>query len=200
MMTVAVALSGVALQAHAQDGSVDTVSNAGVVRASALVDSVFIDRLLPEARIDPGDFASYLMARLNIRPLPQGMGLRVTVDTARIALTGRVGDLPPEAARALGPLLGMFGPDTEYGGSIELDKVAREVVRFRLAGVTVNGVAIPEPVVGAVMLDVGKQYPALSRTGRELYVEIPADAEIVLVPGGVRLIAPPADSTPSPIR
>lgn len=185
-----------AVEAPAQALPVDTVSNAGVLRSAAIVDSVFVDRTLDEAVVEPGDFASYLMARLNIRPIPEGMGLRIAVDTNRIFLRGRIGDLPREAMAALGPLLGMFPPETEYGGEIDLTKVAREVVRFRLVRVTVNGVTIPEPAVANVMLDVAKQYPALSRTGRELYVEIPRDADVRLIRGGVRLLGPP-DSTSS---
>jgi hypothetical protein len=38
---------------------------------------------------------------------------------------------------------------------------------------------------------VGRQYPALSRTGRDLFVEVPLDATVALAPGGVRLVAPP---------
>lgn len=174
---------------------VDTVSAAGVVRAAAMVDSVLIDRQRSEGFVDGGDFASYLMARLNIEPIPVGMGLRVEIDTTSIVLRGRIGDLPPEAAAALGPLFGMLGPETEYTGAIALTAVAREVVRFRLARVTVSGIEIPEPLVAAAMLDVGKRYPALSRTGRSLFVEIPTDARIELVPGRVRLVGPPADTT-----
>lgn len=187
--------------AHAQDRlseprtPVDTVSDAGVGRAAAMVDSVFVDRQLTEGFVDAGDFASYLMARLNIRPIPAGMGLRVEIDSTSIVLHGRVGDLPPEALAALGPLVGMLAPETEYAGVIALAAVAREVVRFRLARVTVGGIEIPEPFVAAAMLDVGKRYPALSRSGRALFVEIPADAVVQLVPGRVRLVGPPADTT-----
>lgn len=202
LMTVAVLTAAVPTNpAHAQDLGdelpvpVDTVSDDGVVRAAAMVDSVFVDRQLAQGYVDAGDFASYLMARLNIRPIPAGMGLRVDVDTASIVLRGRIGDLPPEAAVALGPLFAMLAPETEYAGEIALTTVAREVVRFSLARVTVAGIEIPEPLVAAAMLDVGKRYPALSRTGRSLFVEIPADALVELVPGRVRLVGPPADTT-----
>lgn len=169
----------------------DSLTTAGVYRAAAVVDSVFIDRRLPEAVISPGDFGSYLLARLGVMPIPHDLGLEVTVDTGGVVLRGRIGDLPAEARRELGPLLGMFPPGTPLTGLIRLDKVAREVVRFRLMTITVNGFPLPEPLLASVMLDVGRRYPVLGRSGRDLFVEVPADAAIVLEAGRVRLIAPP---------
>jgi hypothetical protein len=57
--------------------------------------------------------------------------------------------------------------------------------------VRVNGVPIPEPLLYSAMLDVGRQYPALSRTGRDLFVQVPAEAVVALTERGVRLAAPP---------
>lgn len=180
----------------AQDAG-DSLSTAGVYRASAVVDSVFIDRRLEEAVVPAGDFGSYLLARLGVMPIPEDLRLEVAVDTAGVVLRGRIGDLPAEARRELGPLLGMFPPTTPLTGLIRLDKVAREVVRFRLMAITVNGFPLPEPFLASVMLDVGRRYPVLGRTGRDLFVEVPADAAIVLEAGRVRLIAPPAAPSPS---
>jgi hypothetical protein len=176
----------------AAQGPGDSLTTAGVYRASALVDSVFIDRVLPGATVSPGDFGAYLLARLGVMPIPEDLRLRVAVDSAGVVLRGTIADLPLEARRELGPLLGMFSPETPLTGLIRLDKVAREVVRFRLAGITVNGVPLPEPFVARVMLDVGRRFPVLGRTGRDLFVEVPADAEVLLEPGRVRLIGPPA--------
>jgi hypothetical protein len=170
-----------------QEPSADQLSNAGVVRASAKVDSVFIDRLVPEVVIGGGDFGSYLMARLGVIPIPDDLKLRVWVDTQRISIHGRVADLPELARRTLGPLIGMVPLETPIAGDVELSRVAEEVVRFRLAAVRVNGIPLPEGLVAAVMYEVGRQYPVLGKSGRDLYVRIPADGEVVLVPGGVRL-------------
>jgi hypothetical protein len=170
-----------------QEPSADQLSNAGVVRASAKVDSVFIDRLVPEVVIGGGDFGSYLMARLGVIPIPDDLKLRVWVDTQKISIHGRVADLPELARRTLGPLIGMVPLETPIAGDVELSRVAEEVVRFRLAAVRVNGIPLPEGLVAAVMYEVGRQYPVLGKSGRDLYVRIPADGEVVLVPGGVRL-------------
>jgi hypothetical protein len=190
-LTLAVGRTGVAAQ---QAPPPDSIRQDGVMRASATVDSVFVDRLLNEGYVGAGDWASYLMARLGIYPIPTDVKIEVTSDTARIALRTRIGDLPPEARRALGPLLGMFPPQTEVGGDISLDKVAREVVHFRLETVRVNGVPLPEMLVQSVLFDVGRQYPALTKSGRDLFVEVPRDANVELGVGRVHLIGPPEDS------
>lgn len=177
----------------------DSLTTAGVYRASAAVDSVFIDRIIPHSQVTGGDFGSYLLARLQVMPIPADLRLRVAVDTHRIVLRGTIADLPLEARRELGPVLTMFPPQTPIQGFIELRKVAREVVGFRLAAITVSGVPIPESVLGPALAEVGRRYPVLSRTGRDLFVEIPRDAEVRLVPGAVRLIGPPAEAArPAP--
>lgn len=190
VLALAVAL-GAAPASAQEDAEGGALTTAGIYRASARVDSVFIDRLVPETSVAPGDFGAYLLARVGVIPIPPDLRLTVRVDSTRITLHGTIGDLPLEARRELGPILAMFPPSTSLLGVIDLDKVAREVVRFRLAGIRVNGVPIPEGVVGAVMLDVGRRYPVLGRSGRDLFVEIPMDAEVVLAPGVVRLIGPP---------
>lgn len=165
----------------------DQLSNAGVARASAKVDSVFIDRLIPETIIDGGDFGSYLMARLGVIPIPDDLKLRVAVDPQKILIHGRVADLPELARQTLGPLMGMVPLETPIAGDVELSRVNQEVIRLRLAAVRVNGIPVPEGLVAAVMYQVGRQYPVLGQSGRDLYVRIPADGEVTLVPGGVKL-------------
>ncbi len=172
----------------------DSIRPEGVQRASATVDSVFVDRQIVEGYVGAGDWASYLMARLGIFPIPRDVKIEVASDTSRIALRTRVGDLPPQARQALGPLLGLFPAETEVGGDISLERVAREVVHFRLETVRVNGVPLPDLLVQSVLLDVGRQYPALTRSGRDLFVEIPRDASVQLAVGRVHLVGPPADS------
>jgi hypothetical protein len=103
-------------------------------------------------------------------------------------------DLNAETRAALGPIVAMLPPDTEIAGEITLRRPNREVVQFYLDGVKVNGVPIPDGFVAATMLEVGKQYPALSKSGRSLYVQVPLDAQVYILPGTVRLIGPPPDS------
>jgi hypothetical protein len=174
----------------------DSVTQGGVTRASAVVDAVFVDRLLPEGTVGVGDWASYLMARLGVVPIPADLRVRVRSDSQRVVISSRIRDLNAETRAALGPIVGMLPPETEIAGEITLLRPNREVIQFYLDGVKVNGVPIPEGFVAATMIEVGKQYPALSRSGRSLYVQVPADAQVVILPGIVRLIGPAPGATP----
>jgi hypothetical protein len=162
----------------------------GVLRASALVDSVFVNRQLPAATVDAGDFTAYLMARLGVRDLPPALGYTVTADTSLIRIGGRISDLPSEAQLALGQLVLLLPPDTRLCAEVELSRAGKEAVRFHLHAVTVQEVPIPETFLISMMANIGRQYPALTSTGRDLYVQVPAGAMMTLVPGGVALTGP----------
>jgi hypothetical protein len=84
----------------------------------------------------------------------------------------------------------LLPPETRLEGQVELLPAGKEAVRFHLAGATVQGVPVPEALFASLMADIGRQYPALTATGRDLFVQIPAGARIRLVPGGVELIGP----------
>jgi len=191
------AATGITGVARAQSHGVDTLSNAGVVRASGVVDSVFVKKVRPAATIAGGDWTSYMMARLGIRPIPAGMGIHVDVDTARIELAGTIGELPPEAQAELRPLFQIFGPNTPYTADVTLFPAGAGAVRFRLHRVTINRIPIPDTWLQGVMTEVGKQYPALTRTGRDLLVAIPRGGAVHLVRGGVELEAPAGDTAAS---
>lgn len=162
----------------------------GVVRASALVDSVFVDRVLPRAIVDGGDFTAYLMARLGVRSLPSDFGYRVTVDSALIHIGGRISDLPREARMALSQLVLVLPPETRLEALVELLPAGREAVRFHLRTATIAGVPVPEAFLTPVLSDIGRQYPALTTTGRDLYVQIPAGAKMKLIEGAVEIAGP----------
>jgi hypothetical protein len=179
-----------ALAAQAPDSTWKPIARDGVFRASALVDSVFVDRRLPAATVDGGDFAAYLMARLGARNLPPDLGYRVAIDTTLIRIGGRVADLPQDARRALGQLIMVLPADTRLEAQIALQPAGREAVRFRLQGATIQGFPIPETLLQPMMAQVGRQYPALTETGRDLFVQVPAGGRMALVPGGVRLSGP----------
>lgn len=180
--------------ARAQQDEPDSVTQGGVGRASAIVDAVFVDRVLPEGTVGVGDWASYLMARLGVVPIPRDMRVMVRSDTGRVVISSRVRDLNAETRAALGPMVNMLPPETEISGEVTLLVPAREIVQFYLATVRVNGVPLPDALLAATMLEVGKQYPALSKSGRSLYVQVPADALVQILPREVRLIGPPRDT------
>jgi len=183
--------------AAAQDEP-DSVTQAGVMRASAVVDAVFVDRKVAEDTVGVGDWAAYLMARLGVVPIPPDVKVRVRSDSERVVISSLISDLNAETRAALGPIVGMLPPGTEISGEITLRRPARDVVQFYLEVVRVNGVPIPDGFVAATMLEVGRQYPALSRSGRSLYVQVPTDARVQFLPRWVRLIGPPADTARGP--
>lgn len=192
--TVLLLLARCASPGHAQDAAfTDSIRPAGIVRASAVVDSVFVDRTLPHGFVFAGDWGAYLMARLGAVPIPDDLRVAVVADTQRIVLRTRVGDLPFLAKQALGPLLGMVPPETLVEGEIGLDRLGPQVVRFRLLAVRLNGIPVPERFLQEVMAGVGRQYPALTHTGRDLLIQVPVDAEVLLAPGGVQLVGPAAE-------
>lgn len=188
------AIAWSAADAAAQEVA-DSVTQWGVVRASAVVDAVFVDRKLPDGTVGVGDWASYLMARLGVVPIPSDVRVMVRSDSTRVVISSRIRDLNAETRAALGPLVGMLPQETEIAGDITLLRPHPEVVQFYLETVRVNGVPIPDAFVAATMLDVGKRYPALSSSGRSLYVQVPANAQVQFLPGSVRLVGPPPDST-----
>jgi hypothetical protein len=179
---------------HAQepDASWKVIRKEGVSRASALVDSVYIDRQLSTAAVDGGDFTAYLLARLGATNLPPDFNYRVAIDATQIRLGGQLSELPPEARQSLSQLLMVFPPDSRLEAQITLHPAGPKAVRFHLAGVTVRGVPVPEGILGPVMANVGRQYPALTATGRDLLVQVPERAGMALISGGVRLTAPPS--------
>lgn len=162
----------------------------GILRASALVDSVYIDGHLPEARVDGGDFAAYLLARLGAGALPTDFGYRVAMDTARVRIGGRVSDLPAQAKQSLSQLVWILPPDTWLEADVRLLPAGAEGVRFHLQGASVQGIPVPEAVLAPLLSGVGKQYPALTTSGRDLYVQVPPGARMKLEPGAIRLTAP----------
>lgn len=170
----------------------DPLTNAGVQRAAARLDSVFVSRTKPRAMIKGGDFGSYLMARLGVVPIPPDLTLRVVVNHQHMALTGRLRDVPARARDALGPMFAMLPLETPVAAEIEVDRVERELLRFRLAAVRVNHLPVPETILSALMSRVARQYGAPSETGRDLKVRIPPDGNLELLTGWVRLTRSPA--------
>lgn len=166
------------------------ITAGGILRASAMVDSVYIDRRLPQAKVDGGDFTAYLLARVGAGAVPPDFGYRVAMDTTRVRIGGRVSDLPAQAQQSLSQLIMFLPPSTWLEADIRLLPAGREGVRFHLQGASVQGIPVPEAVLTPILASVGKQYPALTASGRDLYVQVPSGAGMALEPGAVRLTAP----------
>jgi hypothetical protein len=189
-LTALALLTRVAPAQMPDDPAWKPLTNAGILRASAVVDSVMVDRQLGQATIDAGDFTSYLMARLGILRIPDDLAFRVASDTMVLRIGGRLRELPAEARRALSGLVAILPPDTRLEAQITLQAAGPAAYRFHLEGATVQGIPIPDALLGSVMADVGGQYPALTRTGRDLYVQIPPGARVTLSDGSIALTGP----------
>jgi hypothetical protein len=168
-------------------GGAGRITAAGVVRAQAVVDSVFLDRTSKVGLIESGDWASYLMARLGVTPLPESTEMLVTVDTGGVVISGRIQDLPQEAREMVGPLLALVDSSTILAANIVKVPAGQGLAHFRLRSVTVGGYPIPEVLLHSMLLRVGERYPALTRSGRDLLVQIPVDGSVTLKTGAVRL-------------
>lgn len=190
LVGLATIVAGSPLAAQTPDSLRGRLSNDGVLRASTVVDSVFLDRTKPLAAIDGGDWASYLLARLDAGRIPDGLGIEILVDTARIVVRGRLQDLPPETRGLLGPVASMVDSSTMIVATVIMQRTGREVVRFWLRGLTVGGFPFPEFLLGSMMASIGRQYPALTATGRDLYVQVPSDGKMSLGPGTIIIAAP----------
>ncbi len=163
------------------------LSDAGVYRAAALVDSVFVERAKRESTVEGADFASYLVARLGVRPVPPDLALDVAVDSSGVRIGGRLDELPPQIKAELGAAVAFLDPASIITADVVLGPAGTGVVRFHLRSVLVNGFPLPEPLLVPLMAEVGVRYPALTRTGRDLLVAIPDDGDIQLLPGAVRV-------------
>jgi hypothetical protein len=181
-------LTVVSLSAQATTGR---ITPAGVARAQAVVDSVFLDRKAREGFIEGGDWASYLMVRLGVTPLPDSVGIVVATDSQAITFTGRIQDLPAEAQAMLGPLVALLDPSTVLAAEVVQLPSGKGIAHFQLSRVTVGGFPVPEIVLRSMLLNIGDSYPELTKSGRDLFVQIPPDGAVLLVKDGVRLAAPP---------
>ncbi|HKP28128.1 MAG TPA: hypothetical protein VJU15_01955 [Gemmatimonadales bacterium] len=163
------------------------ISMAGIQRVSGKVDSVFIDRQAPEFVVGGGDWVSYLAARLGAVPIPEPSGIKVSVDTARILVMGKLSDLPPETLSLLGPMATLVDPNTPLEAEVVMAPTGPGAVRFVLTTIRVGGFAIPESILARFLAQVGGRYPVLGKSGRELLVGVPADGHVSLVQDGVRI-------------
>jgi hypothetical protein len=174
------------------------LSNAGVYRAAARVDSVFVERVNRQAFVDGGDFASYLVARLGVHPVPDNLAIDIAVDTGAVTLSSRVSQLPPAVKAALGPALMFLSDQSVIAADVALVRQQPGVVRFHLRSLLVDGTALPEALVAPLMAQVGTRVPALTNTGRDVLVSIPVDGTMRLERGGVRVAIRTPSATPKP--
>jgi hypothetical protein len=171
------------------------ITNAGVERANAILDSVLLQRTHPVDTVDIGDFAAHMLARLDVPPFEDSLGFRVFADPDLIKIKGTFRDFPAESRAELGPIFTFIDSLTPFAAEIALTRGDRGVIRFRLNRVTVAGFPIPEIMLLPALREYNSRYPVLAQNGRELLIAMPIDALVKLVNGGVEIrIKPEAES------
>ncbi len=171
-------------------GTGSPITNAGVARAAVTVDSVFLDRQVSMARVDVGDFTGYLLARLGVPPFPDSMGFRVTSDTARIRIHGRLMDFPADSRAELGPIFAFLDSTSAFTAEISMPQRDGGVMRFRLERLVVNGFPIPEFLFLPALAEYAKRYPVLAQGGRDFLVAMPPEAKVRIGMGVLEMRMP----------
>lgn len=152
------------------------ITTAGVERASATVDSVFIEKQRLLGQVDVGDFTAYLLARLGVPPFPDSLGFRVTSDSTRIRIRGRLMDFPPESRAELGPIFSFVDSTSSFVAELSMPQRENGIMRFRLERLLVRDFPVPEFLFLPALAEYARRYPVLSSGGREFLVAMPLEA------------------------
>ncbi len=187
------ALIALAASAHAQDSLPGyRFSNAGVLRAGSATDSVFVARKLAIDTINIGDFASFLVAKLGATTLYDSLEFKVTADSTRVRVSGRLMDFPPDSRAELGPIFTFLDSTSVFVAEISMPRADSGIMVFRLERLTVRGFTIPDLLVDGALSSYRSRYPdKLSAGGREFHVEIPRQARVKLITDAIVLRMPP---------
>lgn len=187
------ALFTIAASAHAQDtlpGS--RITNAGVVRAGSATDSVFVARTRAVDTINIGDFASFLIAKLGGTTLYDSLAFKVTSDSQRVRISGRLMDFPPDSRAELGPIFSFLDSTSVFVAEISMPQASGGIMVFRLERITVRGLTIPDLLLLAALSSYRARYPdKLAAGGKEFHVEIPRAARATLIQDAMVLGMPP---------
>ena len=166
------------------------ITNEGVTRAGGAVDSVFVDRRKLIDTVDVGDFTAYLLARLGVPRIADSLAFRVSSDTSRIRIRGRLMDFPPQSRSELGPIFSFVDSTSVFVAELSMTQAQYGVMKFHLERVTVGGTTIPDFFLSPALSEYSRRYPVLSGGGREFLVAMPPEAKTRLVPNGLELWMP----------
>lgn len=166
------------------------ITNEGVARANGAVDSVFVEKRKRSDTVDVGDFTGYLLARLGVPKLNDSLAFRVSSDTSRIWIRGRLMDFPPEARAELGPIFSFVDSTAMLVAELSMPQSQYGIMKFRLERVSVGGRGIPDFFLSPALAEYSRRYPVLTGGGRELLVAMPPDGRTRLVRNGIELWMP----------
>ncbi len=169
------------------------ITNAGVVRANATLDSLFHDRTRTIDTVDIGDMTAHLLARLHMPPFDDSLGFRVTADSARVRITGRLMDFDAPTRAELGVVFSLLDSTSVFVVEVSMPQGSDGIMRFRLERVVLHGIPIPDLFLLPSLAEYHRRYPVLSAGGRELLVEMPREARAALVTNGIQVVMPPKE-------
>ena len=168
------------------------ITNAGVVRANAVTDSVFILRTRAIDTVDVADFTSFMLAQIGAPPFDDSLQFKVSSDTKRIRIAGRLMDFPPENRAELGPIFSFLDSMSVFVAEISMPRADSGIMVFKLERVTVRGFPIPEVLLLVALSEYRRRYPnMLAAGGTQFHVEIPREARVTLIPNALVLKMPP---------
>lgn len=166
------------------------ITNDGVVRATRAVDAVFLERTRLVDTVDVGDFTAYLIARMGAPPFEEGMGFRVTADSTRARIAGRLVDFPADTRAELGPIFAFVDSTAPFTAEVHLVERAHGIMRWRLHRVTINGFPVPDLLLVPALREYNRRYPVLGNNGRDFLVAMPPEATAALVEDGLEIRMP----------
>jgi hypothetical protein len=168
------------------------ITDSGVARAGALIDSVFVLRTRLVDTVDIGDFAAHVLARLGVPPFGDSLRFRVTADSARIRISGRLDDFPADERNELRPIFFFVDSSSVFVAEISMPQSDSGIMRFRLERVMVKGFVIPDILLLPALQEFDDRYPILAANGREFLVAMPLEAHARLIHDAIELSMPPS--------
>ncbi len=133
-LVLAVAAPAVAAAQDTLPGN--RITNAGVVRANAKSDSVFINRLRTVDTVDVADFAAFMLAQIGAPPFDDSLSFKVSSDSSRIRIAGRLQDFPPDTRNELAPVFSWLSPSSVFVAEISMPQAEGGVMEsFQHSGI-----------------------------------------------------------------
>ena len=168
------------------------ITNAGVVRATAATDSVYIARLRAVDTVDIGDFAAFLLAQIGAPRFDDSLAFKVTADTERVRIAGRIMDFPAAYRAELGPIFAFLDSSTVFVAEVSMPQADSGLMVFRLERLLVHGYPVPDILVLGALAKYRAQYPRmLAADGKEFHAAIPLEGRAELTTNAIVLTMPP---------
>lgn len=164
------------------------ITNLGVVRATAATDSVFIARTHTADTVDIGDFTAFLLAQIGAPRFDDSLAFKVTSDTQRVRISGRIMDFPASSRAELGPIFAFLDSMTVFVAEVSMPQADSGIMVFRLERLLVHGFPIPDLLVFGALAQYRAQYPKmLAAGGKEFHAAMPHQARAALITNAIVL-------------